>query len=656
VLLQIDANRAGLIPTPGDQRINVPNYQRGQLALIKSRVVLNAALKRPGVAELAMLRDKSDPAAWLEKQLRADFSVAPEVLRLSLAGEDPVEIAVLLGAVRDAYLDEIVEKERRPQVERLERLKKVYEEYTAVLADRRQAARELAEGLGASDPAALGLKQQFALERLGELQKELKQIQGELRQARLDLAGSQGKESAAGDDAAVEELVQKDSGVVRLADEAAKAEQAADEFLRAARRGEEEPEAKALLSRRDAARQALAERRQAVRPAAVAQVREKVRAEARVRQAEVQARVKFLEGQETLTRGQVEQTTAGIAALNKGSLRLAELRAETAGAEDVTKKVEAQIEAAKVDLLTPPRVTALEDPVDVGAEGKDRRLVAAGAGLAALAAVVFLVGYRENRARRVGTGVEVTREIGLSLVGSLPPLPHRLRPAAAARPAALAAGTARSVLIESADAMSVVVQRAAREEGLRVFMVTSAESGEGKTSLAGQLAASLARAGHRTLLVDGDMRRPSLHAQFDLAPTPGLGDVLLGTADESAARPTGLADLDVLPAGAWDDAVVRALAGERLAAALSRFRSSYEFVIIDTPPVLAVPDALFIGQHADAALFSVLRDVSRIPIVAAACERAEALGIRVFGAVLSGVVGESYGAYPGYAPRPTLAG
>src|SRR5207244_2929955 len=134
----------------------------------KSRVVLEAALARPGVADLPSVRAQADPVAWLERQIRADFTVAPEILRVVLAGSDPTELQVLLRAVRDAYLDEITAQEQRPQTERLDRLRKLHDEYSAALAERRKVIRELAEGLGASDPTTLGQKQQLAQARAGE--------------------------------------------------------------------------------------------------------------------------------------------------------------------------------------------------------------------------------------------------------------------------------------------------------------------------------------------------------------------------------------------------------------------------------------------------------------------------------------------------------
>src|SRR5438105_5005997 len=69
-------------------------YQRKQLALVKSRLVLTAALRRPKVAELSIVRQQVDPVDWLEDQVQADYSVAPEILRVSITGKQPEELAI----------------------------------------------------------------------------------------------------------------------------------------------------------------------------------------------------------------------------------------------------------------------------------------------------------------------------------------------------------------------------------------------------------------------------------------------------------------------------------------------------------------------------------------------------------------------------------
>jgi capsular exopolysaccharide synthesis family protein len=179
--------------------------------------------------------------------------------------------------------------------------------------------------------------------------------------------------------------------------------------------------------------------------------------------------------------------------------------------------------------------------------------------------------------------------------------------------------------------------REAQVDALRVVMVTSALAGEGKTSLCSHLALSLARAGFRTLLIDGDLRRPMLHRLLGTKLSPGLNEVLRGQAEPpDVLQRTRVDNLALIPAGEWDTQTIEALAQGRFADCLAGVRQQYDFIVVDSSPILPVVDPLLLGQHVDAAILSVLRDVSRLPSVYAAYERTAAFGIRVLGAVASG--------------------
>jgi capsular exopolysaccharide synthesis family protein len=187
-------------------------------------------------------------------------------------------------------------------------------------------------------------------------------------------------------------------------------------------------------------------------------------------------------------------------------------------------------------------------------------------------------------------------------------------------------------------------------------MVTSAVSGEGKTTLASHLASSLARAGRRTLLVDCDLRRPAAHQLFELPLQPGFSEVLMNEVHVAeAVRSTAVENLWVMPAGQWDREVMQALARDGGADIFERLKNDYDFVIVDSHPVLPATDSLLIGQHVDAVLMSLLRDVSQTPRVYAAGQRLTSLGIRVLGAVVNGMKPEDYGGGYVYTAQATAA-
>jgi succinoglycan biosynthesis transport protein ExoP len=152
------------------------------------------------------------------------------------------------------------------------------------------------------------------------------------------------------------------------------------------------------------------------------------------------------------------------------------------------------------------------------------------------------------------------------------------------------------------------------------------------------LAASLARAGRRTLLVDADIRNPGVHRVFDMPLEPGLSELLRGEAErDSVVHPTRTANLWLLPGGRCDLRSVQALSTSYLGTAIAGLCVQFDYVVIDSGPILKVADSLLVGQHVDAAILSVLKDRSKVASIYEACERLRSVGITVLGAVVNGV-------------------
>jgi polysaccharide biosynthesis transport protein len=172
--------------------------------------------------------------------------------------------------------------------------------------------------------------------------------------------------------------------------------------------------------------------------------------------------------------------------------------------------------------------------------------------------------------------------------------------------------------------------------------------GEGKTSLSGHLAISLARAGYRTLLVDADLRSPSNHRIFDVPVGPGLCELLRGEAElPDTVRATPFPNLSILPAGRWSLSATQALAGDRWAGVRSEAEAAWDFIVIDSAPILPVVDSLLLARHVDGVLLSVLHDHSRVASVAESQHRLLSIGANLLGVVLNGV--EPKGGRYGYA-------
>jgi capsular exopolysaccharide synthesis family protein len=182
-------------------------------------------------------------------------------------------------------------------------------------------------------------------------------------------------------------------------------------------------------------------------------------------------------------------------------------------------------------------------------------------------------------------------------------------------------------------------------------MVTSAVSGEGKTTLASQLAASLAQMGQKTVIVDFDLRRPSLHEVFNVPISPGVSEVLRAEVSlNDVVRPTELENLFVVTAGYWSPHRMAVLANGVIGQLFRQLREDFDFVIVDGSPVLPVADTRFISTHADGVVLSVVRDISRAPQLRAARQVLESFHVRVLGAVMTGSAEDVYYAYPYHSP------
>ncbi len=155
---------------------------------------------------------------------------------------------------------------------------------------------------------------------------------------------------------------------------------------------------------------------------------------------------------------------------------------------------------------------------------------------------------------------------------------------------------------------------------------------------------SLARAsGRPTLLVDGDMRSPDIHRLLGLSLEPGLADVLAGDCSVEEAVQTEYSDhVHVLAAGRIMTSPHRLVGNGTLRPTFEEFRERYGYIVVDSPPLLAVSEALVLAQHADASLICAMRDTSRIDQVRRAYDRLLAASGGPVGVVLNGVPTDHY--------------
>ena len=255
----------------------------------------------------------------------------------------------------------------------------------------------------------------------------------------------------------------------------------------------------------------------------------------------------------------------------------------------------------------------------------------------------------EGLVRRVRSRHQLEEALELPVVGEVAKLPER-----SFRQAIYMTDVGNEFFTESVDRLGATVLLASSgQHGAKVLAVTSAVSGEGKTRTSVQLAISLGEQLQRpVLLIDTDLRRPDVHRLLDVNLQPGLRDVLDGShaIDKSIKRRTHY--LHVLTAGSRARHPRELLGDQRFLRLLEQLRSQYPIIVVDTPPLLAASESLFVARAADRVIICARRDFSRERHIVKAYEDLLATGVMPLGIVLSGIsrkqYADSYGSY-GYS-------
>ncbi|KAA3657191.1 MAG: capsular biosynthesis protein [Chloroflexi bacterium] len=170
---------------------------------------------------------------------------------------------------------------------------------------------------------------------------------------------------------------------------------------------------------------------------------------------------------------------------------------------------------------------------------------------------------------------------------------------------------------------------------IRTLVVTSAATDEGKSTTIANLAVTMAQGGNRTILVDCDLRRPSLHALFNLQPEPGFTNAILEENGRPSLQQTSIDNLSLLSAGTLPPNPADLLGSKKVDQIINTLAEQADIVLFDAPPVIAVTDAAVLGAKVDGVLLIINAGKTKRDHAERAKDTLEKAKVRIVGATLT---------------------
>lgn len=276
-------------------------------------------------------------------------------------------------------------------------------------------------------------------------------------------------------------------------------------------------------------------------------------------------------------------------------------------------------------------VDAAEPPRDPSSPNR-RNNLALGllGGLMLGVGLAFLFEYVDGR---IKSPDEIRAHLGLPCLGMIPAIK-----AGPGQPDPLLSADTPHVFAEAIKAIRTNLLFSSAEESSKSVVVTSTGPGEGKTVVSTNLAIALAQAGQRVLLMDCDMRRPRVHTLLSVEGEPGLSNVMVGDAKASdAVQKTPTQNLWVLPAGKHPPNPAELLGSKRFREFTKNLAEHFDWIILDSPPVMAVTDAVVVAHHAHGTVFVVGAEMTHRGTARQALDQLDTAKARFFGVVLNRV-------------------
>jgi len=613
-------------------------------------------------------KTKPEPSSILKQAIsNGIISAAPgrntELIKVTMESTNKEEAVQIVNAFINAYKDVEVTSSSEDEGQKLTLLEDQQDVLVGRLKDQREKINVLAQEFGSKSSTTLDKRQEIKLERIGMLltettKQEARRIQLEAQvdvlKERLESPDANTQEQAIEQEKLVAEVEQAVDQNDLTRREYINADPTLNMFIASLAQLEQElivarqrlaptnPELKnkadvieALKERIEQRKTQVGEMYDSYMARKIAETEKEKLLKAKNELANIQAELELTKALEQRFQDILAQEDTETIDMGRLQLDMEELQEEMSFTKETYERIGRRIQELEMERKRPARISVASN-ADVASIRDKRVKYSAALVFGAMACGMLLAFLRDKADLRLRTPDDVVKRIGIRIIGTTTSS-DTIKRALLPRQIAGDYQTIRANLrLLNGDTMP------------KKLVVTSPGMREGKTTFAINLATSMSRAGKKVLLIDGDLRKPDIAHLLNLPRgSRGLQDVLFGRKFDQAVCSMPSAGLDVLAV----DSRNRADAYELLDLPgvrehINTISEKYDHVIIDSPPVLAFPDALVWAKIADAVILVSFAGQTTAPDLREATEKLDQINVNVLGTVLSNVeAGHSYYRY-----------
>ncbi|MFN4258324.1 MAG: hypothetical protein ACK4RK_03450 [Gemmataceae bacterium] len=632
-IIQVSSAPARMVfkTADNDGRNDFLTYIKTQAAQIKSRFVLNAALKSNPIQAMALLKDKTDPLGWIEENVKVTHQSGTELLSVSIDGPYPDEQLKLVDAIMNSYIQEVIENEFKMRNKRVAELEDIHVKLKEKLRAKKETIRRISQDLGHSDSEALVKKQVILLTTYGETLRQYQQIHFELlrTQARLKSMETDQPQPPAADE--IEKRLQphlhQDPLISQLTSKVMVFKEIELDYVKNARHADEPSLVRARQHIVELQR-AIDERKQTLAQALVQDIQKQFEQERHNALNQMRREVDNLREQEKLLGAEVQRISEQTEKLGVSSTELEILKNEIQQEETLANRIGEEKDALQVELRSPPRAKIYQSASVIHKNQAQRFTLISGLTVFAFMATLSMFTLREMRKQKVISINQLAHQIDGTLIPCVfdkhANVSWDSRSSAATAGARFAADQGYSLLV------NLLCQNLGPNQN--TFFFCDTDDASSSHSLTHVTSCLLAERGLKTLFIDFHRHDTDTAAFFKIAAQPGCYDYLQHRASlPEIIQAAEIANLHVVAPGHHQDSLSYHLNG--VAQMIAYFKPQYDVIVVKGNPFVEDSLTLEIANSCDSVLLAVQHNKSLLPSVVSAQKIFTSMGVNVLGMI-----------------------